>query len=149
MEYVVCLAFDGPRDFIALIKKARPAWQKDRYNGLGGKVKPGETWEQACHREFQEEGEGIIPADRWRRIAVFHCENGDTVHFAAFSGNFKLVTRTDEPVGFFSVAVAQDQGFPLIDNLRWLIPMALDGLSLGDRAPLADIWEGGQRTGHA
>ena len=35
--------------------KRRPAWQAGRWNGVGGKVEPGEDIHTAMHREAAEE----------------------------------------------------------------------------------------------
>jgi 8-oxo-dGTP diphosphatase len=42
-EYVVGLAFSMDNEDIALIKKKRPAWQRGKYNGIGGKVERNES----------------------------------------------------------------------------------------------------------
>jgi 8-oxo-dGTP diphosphatase len=37
-KYTLGFIFDQARDHVLLIKKMRPAWQRDRFNGIGGKV---------------------------------------------------------------------------------------------------------------
>jgi len=38
IEMVVGFLFDNFSENVLLIKKNRPAWQKDRLNGVGGKI---------------------------------------------------------------------------------------------------------------
>lgn len=52
--YVVAFAFDD-LGRVCLIEKQKPDWQKNRYNGVGGKVEKGETSRHAMVREFEEE----------------------------------------------------------------------------------------------
>ena len=49
---------------ILLIRKRRPGWQEDKYNGVGGEVRDGETMEEAMARECLEEtGYQTAPED--------------------------------------------------------------------------------------
>lgn len=126
MDYVVCLAFDARREFVTLIEKRRPAWQAGRLNGPGGKMEAGETPAQAAEREFAEETGASIPAEKWRHFAMLMCGDGDNVHFLTACRNFNTRTVTDEPVAPYNVAGILAGDLPVIDNLRWLVPMALD-----------------------
>lgn len=124
MEYVVCLAFDG--DFVVLIKKNRPAWQAGRFNGPGGKIEAGESPAQAAAREFEEETGARIAPDRWRHFATLRLADGGAVHFLTVSRPVNTRSMTDEEVGQYSLAGVYDGSIPVIPNLRWLIPLALD-----------------------
>lgn len=55
MKYVLGFIFGKTHNFVLLQRKARPDWQKGRYNGIGGKIEEGETPEQAMKREGIEE----------------------------------------------------------------------------------------------
>ena len=47
-------------DWVLIVKKDRPEWQKGRYNLPGGKIEEGEFPEEAAIRELEEEA-GLKP----------------------------------------------------------------------------------------
>lgn len=47
--------FDPRFHRVALIRKAKPEWQKGKLNGIGGKIEEGEGPFAAMVREFREE----------------------------------------------------------------------------------------------
>ena len=62
-EYVLVyarLVGRNDSDDILIVEKMKPAWQKGKYNLVGGKVEPGESPIQASIRELQEEA-GMCP----------------------------------------------------------------------------------------
>lgn len=122
--YVVGFLFDAPREFVALIKKNRPAWQLGLLNGPGGHVEDGEVPVQAMRRELKEEAGVDITEDRWRLFCILHGAEAKVYCYTSCR-NANLQTLTDEPVGWYHVKVAQDPGVCL-PSLSWLIPMALD-----------------------
>ena len=72
-EYVLVFPFD-PREQgrIMLIRKAKPEWQRGRLNLVGGKVEPGESFDDAAVREFAEETQ--VPADGFRRVGTIRSD---------------------------------------------------------------------------
>jgi 8-oxo-dGTP pyrophosphatase MutT (NUDIX family) len=54
-EYVVGFCINGDRSEVLLIEKQKPAWQRGKLNGVGGKIEPGESPIDAMIREFREE----------------------------------------------------------------------------------------------
>jgi len=54
-------------DRVLLILKDRPDWQAGKYNGIGGKVEPGEYPLAAMQRECFEEAD--LNIDKWRNFA--------------------------------------------------------------------------------
>ncbi len=107
---------------VALIKKLRPEWQAGKMNGIGGKMEPGETPLDAMKREFKEETG--VDVSVWREFTTIRLTHV-TVHcYMSLEPVGELRTTTDEAVGWYSVGEAMN--LPIIDNLRWLIPMGID-----------------------
>lgn len=67
MKYVLGFIFGKTHNFVLLQRKAKPDWQKGRYNGVGGKIEDGETPEQAMTREGVEE---VGQALEWEKKAT-------------------------------------------------------------------------------
>lgn len=59
-NYCVCILLNKELTKTLLIKKAQGKWFGGMYNGLGGKLEPGETPKDACIREIWEESNGKI-----------------------------------------------------------------------------------------
>lgn len=133
VEYVVGLLFSPDRRQVALIRKNRPAWQAGKWNGIGGKVEPGESPADAMRRECLEEAGVSLPCrewlETWHPFAVITGpektvgEVSFRVHyFRCFSSAvLNLETCTDEQVDVFYVGSLPET----VTNLRWLIQMAL------------------------
>jgi len=129
--YVLGFLF-GPCDRVALIQKARPAWQAGLLNGIGGKVENEDiSTYRAMSREFLEETGVSIHYPAWTRFAVMEGEDrvGEqwvvTCFFSTVSKLVPLVNPDkEEPVIWFSYTNF-DLWSRVIPNLRWLIPLAL------------------------
>lgn len=105
---------------IVLIKKQRPAFQRDCFNGIGGKLEADETAVEAMVRECREECALTIPADQWHPLA----ELGDGTHyhihvFQATHDLTKTQTLTDEEVVVVPFPVPDY--FPLVPDLAELL----------------------------
>jgi 8-oxo-dGTP diphosphatase len=136
VRYVVGLLFNGSREFVVLIQKNRPEWQKGKLNGPGGHIEGEETPEQAIQREFREECGVDIHA--WKYFCTLSTPTA-VVHFLAAQREANLKSMTDEKVTWYNLNGMQD--LPLIPNMRFLIPMALyalDNPNLGYTALLME-----------
>ena len=69
MDYALGFMFDATVTKLAMIEKKTPAWQRGKYNGIGGKVEPGETPLGAMVREFREETGVVTEASDWTKFA--------------------------------------------------------------------------------
>lgn len=56
-RYVLGFLFDKKRQWVLLIEKKRPWFLKGLYNGIGGRIEPGETEVEAMRREGFEEAQ--------------------------------------------------------------------------------------------
>ena len=123
IEYVV--GFLLCENMVALIEKQRPEWQRGRLNGIGGHVEAGETAECAMIREFEEETGRLIPA--WQHFCTLTAsDNSWTVYFftARVSRLIELQQPTDEIPRWRLISSLPHMGNRLVDNVRWLVPMA-------------------------
>lgn len=129
IKYVVGFAFSTRKKDVLLMKKNKPEWQKDKYNGLGGTVniQENETAEAAMVREFKEEC-GIETEEKdWGLFAVIRDESNKNVKlycFRTFTNKIYDCQSTEaEQVEVLPVNLI---AFPVVYNLKYLIPMAMD-----------------------
>lgn len=129
MDYVVGFLFRNfveGRGFtsVVLIEKNTPDWQRGKLNGVGGKIEAGELADDAMIREFREEAG--VEIRTWDKFCVLtHGEH--TIHFFKSFATVQaayIQSQTDERVAWY---ILDDlPNLPVLPNLRWLIPMALD-----------------------
>lgn len=147
-QYVCGFCFDDILDYVVLIEKQKPEWQKGRVNGVGGKVEPFEPVYHAMEREFREETGVLVPVGKWTRFCILHVpgEPGAVINFFYAVTNYITVhtaqTMTDEPVLVRKSTAFYDNYLP---NLQWLIPMAKSHHGGKDSAAYFDIAEIGRR----
>ena len=122
-SYVCGFLFSPTWERVLLIRKEKPAWQKNRLNGIGGKIEPGETALEAMTREFEEETGLAIP-NTWEAFEIISGDDFIVNFFFTRSAFISdAISTTDEKVEEYLVTeIPYDQ---CIDNLRWLIPKAL------------------------
>ena len=123
-KYVLGFLFDEARDHVLLIEKNRPAWQRGRWNGIGGKVEDAdEGFLAAMHRECWEETH-LRDLD-WQNTTTLVGEDFHVEVFAAFSqAAFYAIQRTDEALRIFSHRSLPEPR--MMPNLPLLIAIALD-----------------------
>ncbi len=124
LHYVLALLFTPDRRRVVLMRKTRPAWQAGRVNALGGKLASGESAAAAAEREVREEAGVHVPAAEWEELLVwddpvYRMHVVRAVHEAAARAH----TAEDQEVFLAEVDALPPE---LIDNLRWLVPLALD-----------------------
>ena len=133
-EMVAGFAFSKDLSEVILIRKAKPKWQAQKLNGVGGKVEENEHPDQAMTREFGEEAGvyGLI----WRKFATLSDINAEQkVHFYYYlqSGDeLSTIRHKQEAPGGETI----EYGFveyiheysDIVPNLLWLIPMALQAV---------------------
>jgi 8-oxo-dGTP diphosphatase len=122
LEYVLALLFTADARQVVLVRKSRPAWQAGRVNALGGKLHQDEGVTDAARREVREEAG--VDVDGWEEFLVWHDAEYRLRAVRAFDDAARLA-RTAEDQDVF---LARVDALPpnVIDNLRWIIPLALD-----------------------
>jgi 8-oxo-dGTP diphosphatase len=122
LVYVLALLFDAAGDRVVLMRRTRPAWQAGRVNALGGKLAAAESPADAARREVREEA-GVDVAT-WEEFLVWE-DPVYRMHAVRAFDDAALAARTMEDQPVF---LAEARALPpeVIDNLRWLVPLALD-----------------------
>lgn len=123
-KYVLGFAFN-PSGAAVLIRKDHPPWQAGKLNGVGGKVNPDEEPIDAMVREFREEAGVATGTQDWWFFARMVGHDWDCYCYAAvdIAG---AKTMTAEPIELHAasmIPLRQD----LVENLKWLVPLARDG----------------------
>lgn len=154
MNYVCGFLFETDLQRVLLRLKARPAWQRGKLNGIGGKVESGETPFYAMRREAREEtgvedshlqaGWELFRTERFRSEAP-DGNIGVAVHFFAAQlragldleqfAHVVAVTMDKEaepnvPIYYSTVPIMAREG-RLLYNLEYLLPMGRVWLESG------------------
>ena len=132
-QYVCGFMFDQDAKHVALIRKERPAWQRGKLNGIGGKVEPNEGIVTAMAREFMEETGQLTRNGNWSYFCLLEGDNFLVPFFAVktLDSLADLKSTTDEEVKILHVddhcIVHSSTALP---NLKWLVPMALQSFEV-------------------
>ena len=112
------------RQAVLLISKRKPEWMKGRLNGVGGKVHASELPYQAMVRECNEETGLFITT--WNMFCVMQTQDCVVYFYEADIKDsvFKFKQKEKEELCVCSVYTLGTN--PVLPNLRWLIPLALD-----------------------
>lgn len=116
---------------VALIEKRHgPECVIGKWNGIGGKIEPGETAHDAMARKFLEET-GLRSSPRAWSLFSIH----DNLRFRVFffwnvlpvGVDCRAAVRTcsDETVDWYFCTDIEHAGIPLAPNVEWLLPTAL------------------------
>lgn len=122
-RYVAGFYFDDMNpNYVALVRKNRPAWMAGKLNAIGGHVEIGETTIDAMVREFREETGIQTDAEDWAVVCVLLHDDAHIAFYAASGDASKVKTTTDEEICVKGVRYVTDRN--AIANLAWLLPMA-------------------------
>ncbi|MBW8002607.1 MAG: NUDIX hydrolase [Planctomycetes bacterium] len=120
-HYVLGFLFTSNCDKVLLVKKNKPKWMKDRWNGIGGKVEEKETPMEAMKRETLEEvGMHYV----WEQRGTFIHPGGTVFVFASVVEGSSISYRQleeEELRGFFLDELPKT----VMKNLKYLIPLCL------------------------
>lgn len=124
LQMVVGFLFSEDFEYVALIRKETPSWQKGRLNGLGGKVERGEESLAAMRREFNEEG-GVDVSD-WKRYLTLTGPSKDfELHvFYATGPVHDVRTMEAEAVIVTKASAVLCGDLTTLGNIPWLVAMA-------------------------
>ncbi len=99
--YVLGFFFSEDLKYIVLLKKTHPTVQAGKLNGMGGKIKPGESHKAAMRREFKDETD--YDYDDWQYLKSFNVENNYCHVFYGAGDLNKCKSMTDEEVWLINV----------------------------------------------
>jgi 8-oxo-dGTP diphosphatase len=121
-SYVLALLFTANRRQVVLMRRMRPLWQAGRVNALGGRLVDGESPGDAARREVREESG--VDVKEWTEVLVWD-DAEYRMHVMRAVSELAGAARTMEDQEVF---LADVESLPanVIDNLRWLVPLALD-----------------------
>ena len=130
VAYVAGFLFDAEKSRVALIRKSKPAWQRGKLNGIGGKIEAGESAIEAMIREFREETGHTH--EEWRNFLEMGGPDWSVSFFAGVGDVDALQSaEPEETVEWLYVITINPMREDMIENLPWLIPLALDCLNDG------------------
>lgn len=133
-QYVVGFLFDESLQRVALIRKNKPEWQKGKLNGIGGKVEYREPIADAMAREFKEET-GMSTGGSWSYYAEMDLPDWNVQVFAATGYLDRLKCGDESPeeekIEIHSVLDVCNGSLAIVENLPWLIRLAIDHLTDG------------------
>lgn len=97
-EYVLGFAFSQDMNSVLLISKMTPAWQANKFNGVGGKL---ETYDwctvEAMRREFLEETGIITTLEQWSLFGLHQKPARHHLDDQAYAASlFTTVLSTDQ-----------------------------------------------------
>lgn len=138
MKYVCGFCFSNDLQRVALIQKTKPAWQKGRLNGIGGKIETDDSSSaMAMEREFLEEAGCLMLAPDWKFLTHMYGKDWSVEFFYSVEKDLStgytledLDSLTEEKVTI--VKVEDVQSLDTISNLRWLIPLAIQKIKYPD-----------------
>lgn len=127
-RYTLGFIFNTDHSKVLLIHKTKPAWQKGKLNGLGGKLEEGETIQQCIAREVAEESGLKISRTEWVHVGKLHGNDFRVdILTTIFPGTLsEAQTVEDQEVQWCEV---QDLPQNIMSNLSWLIPFCIDYLT--------------------
>lgn len=127
-KYVLGLIFDPLMEKVLLVKKNNPRWQRDKWNGIGGKI------EKIDHHAAQSMGrESLEEINRdfsWRFFALLTGDDFEVHCFYAITPTEEFKTQVGELPMMLPVDHLPTSTMP---NIPWLIEMA-KSMSRGEHA---------------
>jgi len=125
-RYVVGFMINREAQLVLMIRKNRPEFQKGKWNGIGGKIEPGETPLTAMVREFEEESGVRTTPERWQHTLTMTGHDFTVYYFRYFVDendyyDYKSVTDELVSVKGLEDIFDREQPLPTLNNTRWIV----------------------------
>lgn len=127
-EYTLGFCFSSEREFVALIKKARPEWQAGKFNGIGGKVLENEFSLDCQIRKFEEETGVVTERTDWTLFATFGNDDFRVYCYRCFDNDIinKIdYIKTDEHIYKFPTDKLKLIEPTFVDHVNYLLALCL------------------------
>lgn len=132
-QYVLGFLFGNPftreHSEVVLIRKEKPENQRGKLNGVGGKIEPGETPNQAMVREYLEEAGVQTGILLWRKVGRMIFPDCIVHVFSGFDNEVVRCSRTETAEPIVKVTIADLEFHPRMLNLDWLIPLCQSAIN--------------------
>jgi 8-oxo-dGTP diphosphatase len=122
--YVLALLFTADGKRVVLMRRTKPAWQSGRVNALGGRLVGAESPGEAARREVREECGVDVEVEEWSEVLVWDDAEYRMYVTRAISDRAREARTMEDQEVFLADVNALPAN--VIDNLRWLVPLALD-----------------------
>lgn len=136
MKSLYCLGFifDHLKKRVVLIEKNKPDWQAGKMNGVGGRIEFGELPLTAMVRETKEEAGIETSSDDWTYLGQMTSASWSVFVYACVVNRKKFQFPKIVTEGRVEDWLLSSLPKNVINNLTWLIPMALDHLEFSPDA---------------
>jgi 8-oxo-dGTP pyrophosphatase MutT (NUDIX family) len=115
------------RQQVLLVRKKHPLWQAGLMNAVGGEIEEGESPMVCMVREFREEAN--LHSTMWDFFASEHGPGYEVYFYRLFipsdDHSYTAPAKNDKGEEL-EWCTAIDIKYPVVGNLHWLIPLALD-----------------------
>jgi 8-oxo-dGTP diphosphatase len=125
-DYVLLFLFSKDLKDVLLIHKKHPVWQKNLYNGVGGKIKFGECYYKAAVRELEEET-SIKLNDNIYEILTLHYESCRVLVYTGMTDDIYNAKQTTEEE-LLIIPPKDIDIFNCVWDLKYLMPLCLERL---------------------
>lgn len=152
-DYVLGFVFDMYAKKVLLMKKKKPEWQKDFFNGIGGKIEVDDNnIYHAIVRECKEETGADTHYLDWRHFCTMEgvdCPDGSWSVFCLSTfltspdRKHDFSTNEAELVLWLDLSDIHVMLPRLLGNIPWLVSMALDHKANGNFGPPVIEYSGG------
>lgn len=126
-RYVVAFILTPDFEYVWLIRKNKPEWQKDCLNGIGGKIEDGEMPIEAMIRELKEEAGVSFAPEQLTYVGNMLGTNNDGSQFEVciFTGvhNDEMISQEEEKIDIYEVSEVKDHKH--IENVPMLIETSI------------------------
>jgi 8-oxo-dGTP diphosphatase len=135
-RYVVGFMFDEEMKRVLLMLKDRPHWQKDKLNGIGGKIEESDpSPEKAMVRKFKEEVGIETTTEVWGLRLLFEdprTRNELYVYTAKGPIDEAKQMESETPM---IIDIPENKSFAdvnVVSRLRWMLPMLIEEQYVGN-----------------